>query len=111
MLNPFAVVGGLLSVAILSLHGANWVALKTEGALQARARTFARVLWWPAMALLAAMVAAGFVVRPGFTSNFGEPAALLIVPIVALVAAVALWLFRMRNHDLGAFVAGGALVA
>src|SRR5512144_535761 len=31
MLNPFAVLCGLLSVATLSLHGANWVALKTEG--------------------------------------------------------------------------------
>ena len=37
MLNPFALLGGLLSVAVLSLHGATWVALKTEGALQARA--------------------------------------------------------------------------
>ena len=111
MLNPFAVLGGLLSVAVLSLHGANWVALKTEGEIQARARRFARVLWWPAMALLAAMVAASFVVRPDFTSNFGEHAALLIVPIVTLVAAVALLLFRMRNDDLRAFIAGGALVA
>lgn len=111
MLNPFAVLGGLLSVAVLSLHGANWVALKTEGELQARARRFARVLWWPAMALLAAMVAASFVVRPDFTKNFGEHPALLIVPIVTLVAAVALLLFRMRNDDLRAFVAGGALIA
>lgn len=111
MLNPFAVLGGLLSVAALSLHGANWVALKTEGEIQARARTFARVLWWPAMALLAAMVAASFVVRPDFTRNFGEHAALLIVPIGTLVAAVALLLFRMRNDDLRAFVAGGALIA
>lgn len=111
MLNPFAVLGGLLSVAALSLHGANWVALKTDGEIQARARTFARVLWWPAMALLAAMVAASFVVRPDFTRNFGEHAALLIVPIGTLVAAVALLLFRMRNDDLRAFVAGGALVA
>lgn len=111
MLNPFAVLGGLLSVAVLSLHGANWVALKTEGEIQARARTFARVLWWPAMALLAAMVAASFVVRPDFTRNFGEHPALLIVPIVTLVAAVALLLFRMRNDDLRAFVAGGALIA
>lgn len=111
MLNPFAVLGGLLSVAVLSLHGANWVALKTEGGIQARARRFARVLWWPAMALLAAMVAASFVVRPDFTRNFGEHPALLIVPIVTLVAAVALWRFRTGNDDVRAFVAGGALIA
>ena len=60
----------MLSVATLSLHGAAWLALKTDGALQARARSFAAALWWPAMALLAAMVAASFVVRPDFTRNF-----------------------------------------
>jgi cytochrome bd ubiquinol oxidase subunit II len=111
MLNPFAVLGGLLSVAVLSLHGANWIALKTEGEVQARARTFARVLWWPAMALLAAMVAASFVVRPDFTRNFGEHALLLIVPLGTLAAAIALLLFRRQNDDLWAFLSGGALVA
>ena len=56
------------------------------------------------MALLAGMVAASFVVRPDFTRNFGAHPALLIAPIVTLVAAVALMLFRMRNDDLRTFV-------
>ena len=111
MLNPFAVLGGLLSVAVLSLHGANWLALKTERDLQARARTFARLLWWPAMALLAALVGASFVVRPDFTRNFGEHAVLVLVPAVTVAAAVAVFWFRTRNDDLRAFVAGGALIA
>jgi len=38
MLNWFALLGGVLSVALLSMHGAAWVAVKTEGPLQARAR-------------------------------------------------------------------------
>ncbi len=111
MLNPFAVLGGLLSVAMLSLHGANWLALKTEGDLQARARRFARVLWWPAMALLVALVAASFVVRPDFTRNFGAYWFLGLIPLATAGAAVALWLFRRRDDDLRAFAAGAALVA
>jgi cytochrome bd ubiquinol oxidase subunit II len=66
LLNPFSVLAGLLSVAVLSMHGAAWVALKTEGDLQARARRFSRGLWIVAMALLVAMVAASVVVRPDF---------------------------------------------
>jgi cytochrome d ubiquinol oxidase subunit II len=111
MLNPFAVLGGVLSVMMLSLHGANWVALKTEGALQARARAFARVLWWPAMALVASLVAASVVVRPDFTRNFGAHPLLVIVPAITIAAAAAVLLFRMRNDDLRAFVSGGVLVA
>lgn len=38
LLNPFALLAGLVSVAMLVMHGASWLALKTDGALAARAR-------------------------------------------------------------------------
>ena len=66
MLNSFAILGGALSVAVLSMHGAAWIVVKTEGAAPGpRAQRYAGALWWVAMVLLAAMIAASFVVRPG----------------------------------------------
>ena len=41
LLNPYALMAGLLSVAMLVLHGATWLALKTEGTVAARARKVA----------------------------------------------------------------------
>lgn len=38
LLNPFALLCGLLSVAMLAMHGAGWLVLKTQGAVAARAR-------------------------------------------------------------------------
>ena len=38
LFNPFALLCGLVSVAMLTLHGASWLDVKTEGAVQARAR-------------------------------------------------------------------------
>lgn len=38
LLNPFAILAGVVSVAMLLTHGANWLQLKTEGNLLARAR-------------------------------------------------------------------------
>jgi cytochrome d ubiquinol oxidase subunit II len=38
LLNPFAILAGLVSVAMLLTHGANWLQLKTDGNLQGRAR-------------------------------------------------------------------------
>src|SRR5258708_5900504 len=70
LLNPFSLLGGLLSVVTLALHGACWAALKTVGALQARARALAAALWPGAVILLLGMIAASFIVRPGFTRNF-----------------------------------------
>jgi cytochrome d ubiquinol oxidase subunit II len=38
LLNPFGLLAGLLSVAMLTMHGAAFLHLKTEGAIQRRAR-------------------------------------------------------------------------
>jgi len=40
LLNPFALLCGLLSVAMLVMHGAAWLLLKTEGEVAERARKF-----------------------------------------------------------------------
>jgi cytochrome bd ubiquinol oxidase subunit II len=38
LLNPFALLAGLVSLAMLSMHGATWIAYKTEDLVAARAR-------------------------------------------------------------------------
>lgn len=111
MLNWFALLGGVLSVALLSMHGAAWIAVKTNGPLQERARRYARALWWAAMALLAAMVAASFAVRPDFTANFAAHPWLLLAPAVAAGAALAIKYFQGREDDRRAFAAGAVLIA
>ena len=62
LLNPFALVAGLVSVAMLTMHGAFYLQLRTEGAVQARAIVAARLA---GVVLLAAFVAAGFWVSMG----------------------------------------------
>ena len=41
LLNPFALLAGLVSVAMLLMHGGAWLALKTEGTVADRARRYA----------------------------------------------------------------------
>ncbi|EKJ96318.1 cytochrome D ubiquinol oxidase subunit II [Bradyrhizobium lupini HPC(L)] len=40
LLNPYAILCGLVSVAMLVMHGAAWLVLKTDGPVAARARSF-----------------------------------------------------------------------
>ncbi len=56
LLNPFALLGGLATLTLFLLHGAVFVALKTDGEIRARARGHAQVL-----SVLAAVVAGGWV--------------------------------------------------
>jgi cytochrome d ubiquinol oxidase subunit II len=111
MLNPFAVLGGVLSLATLSLHGATWLSLKADGEIQARAHRIAGLLWWAVLALLAAMVAASFAVRPDFTANFTKWPVLLIVPLAALAGAAYLRVAWGRHNHRGAFLGSSTLIA
>lgn len=43
LFNPFALLCGLVSVAMLTMHGGSWLAVKTDGALTRRAQSAALV--------------------------------------------------------------------
>ena len=70
LLNPFALLGGVVSLVLLSLHGAAYLFLKTDGAMQARARRAIGVLWWVGHRGRHRDRDASFRVRPDFTANF-----------------------------------------
>jgi cytochrome d ubiquinol oxidase subunit II len=110
LLNGFAILGGALSVATLAMHGACWAALKTDGALQLRARRFASTWWWASLALVVCMVAASFFVRPDFTRNFATRPLVMAVPLLTLAALAAARRFIGRD-DLVAFLSSSAYIA
>ncbi|HTI38052.1 MAG TPA: cytochrome d ubiquinol oxidase subunit II [Vicinamibacterales bacterium] len=111
LLNPFAIVGGLLGVTTLAFHGACWAALKTDGDLQARARRFAGRLWFVSIAVLGLMIAASFAVSPHFTDNFSRYPVLLLVPAATLGALVLNRRALGRRDDRAAFRGSAAYVA
>jgi cytochrome d ubiquinol oxidase subunit II len=43
LLNPFALLCGLVSVAMLTMHGSAWLQLKTQGPVADRARSYGSV--------------------------------------------------------------------
>lgn len=43
LLNPFGLLAGLVSVAMIAMHGASWLVLKTDGAVADRARRLGSV--------------------------------------------------------------------
>lgn len=57
LLNPFALLCGLVSVAMLATHGARYLALKADGVVAARAADLSR---WTALAWLFLFAAGGF---------------------------------------------------
>jgi cytochrome d ubiquinol oxidase subunit II len=62
LLNPFALVAGLVSVTMLAMHGGLYLSIRTEGDVQARAIRAARIA---GIVFLALFAAAGFWVATG----------------------------------------------
>lgn len=116
LLNPFALLCGLVSVAMLVMHGAGWLALKTEGPVASRARSWGMGAAVAVMVLyaLAGWVLAGHVDGYRITSEINTQAA--SNPLFKTVeGAAGAWFANYAAHPwtLAAPVAGfaGALLA
>jgi cytochrome d ubiquinol oxidase subunit II len=107
LLHPIAILGGLASLALFSLHGLVFLSLKTTGELATRARQRAVPTGLVASALLAGAVAwvaaAG---RPSVAGSLG-PALPLALGIVAVLAVGVAPVLAARGHAAWAFAATG----
>lgn len=131
LLNPFALLVGVVSSAMLTAHGAVYLAHRTEGVIQQRAIRAATWAW--AIMVIAFLAAGGWlrwggiegyvmtsVLDPsgvadplaktvsrsadGWWLNYRQQPLIAVLPILGVLGAVlAVWLVRQR-HTLAAFV-------
>ncbi|MEV7000431.1 cytochrome d ubiquinol oxidase subunit II [Streptomyces sp. NPDC093982] len=83
LLNPYALVGGLVTLTLFTFHGAVFTALKTVGEIRERARKLA--LW---VGLAAAVLALIFLLWTQVENGDGQSLVALVVAVAALVAAL-----------------------
>jgi cytochrome bd ubiquinol oxidase subunit II len=95
MLNPYALLTGLLSLATLAWHGANYLRLKTEDALQRRAAAWASGLYFVVLALAILSTVATFWTSPTVGANYSRYPVAWALPLVAVLGLA--WGFRSRQ--------------
>jgi len=105
ILDWYTILSGLCTAAALSLHGAHWVALKTDRDLQKRSRTAAAVLW-PATLLLTILSGlATFTMHPWLLDNYKKfPPAYVLLLGVFICLGLMPW-FRSKGKYLAAWYA------
>ncbi len=114
LLSPFAIAVGLLSAAVFLTQGSAWLMLKTEGALEARARRTAAVGLTATIVLWIVVTAWSNAEAPGMWDAFGGilPWAAPVAFVVALgIAALGLRAGRAGLAFLGSSLAIAGLVA
>jgi cytochrome d ubiquinol oxidase subunit II len=83
LLNPLALVAGLVTLTVFILHGAVFLMLKVGDGIDARARNVAVKIWPVAVVLMILVVVLGYL-QTDFISRVGiNPG---VIPITALVA-------------------------
>ena len=111
ILDWYTTMTGFLALVALSVHGAHYVAMKTDGIINSRSRR-AAALGWPALvALTIASLVATVSVRPGVLDNFKLHRWGWIIPIVVTISIIAMRVFVRRGRDRAAFFSSTAYLA
>jgi cytochrome d ubiquinol oxidase subunit II len=110
ILDWFTVIMGVVALCTLTMHGAHYIALKTEGALRDRARAYAaRALAGTVLASLAAM-AATFFIHPELWDNYALHPSAAALPILAAAGLAGAFHFQRRGRDGAAFLSSALFI-
>ena len=94
ILDWYTVIGGLVALISLTLHGALWLTIKVSGDLERRARRLVSQLWFVLLAITIVSLAATMVVRPQTLDNYYHYPFTFAVPVGVLASLAGIWLDR-----------------
>ncbi|HTW59538.1 MAG TPA: cytochrome d ubiquinol oxidase subunit II [Terriglobales bacterium] len=110
ILDWYTVLTGVIALVTLTAHGSHYVAVKTEGDLNERARKVG--LWtWPVQVLLTAVgLVATVSIRPGVLDNYKHHAIGFLIPVVVFGALAVMMHAMLKGAEKIAFVASGLYI-
>jgi len=85
LLNPFALIAGLVSLIGFTLHGSIFLALKTTGLIQEKAKSWTNRLWIATMVVMVGLITAGFTFAHLFTTFITPASFALMIGLIILV--------------------------
>lgn len=109
LLNPYGLLGGVLFLLLFMLHGANWLAMKTEGDLHTRVVALAEKIW-----LALVPVAVIFLIASAFATrlydNYLATPAFIIVIVIAVLALLSIKFYLSKGSYFSAWCASALTI-
>jgi cytochrome d ubiquinol oxidase subunit II len=104
ILDWYTVIGGVLALIALTLHGALWLSIKTSQELAQRARGLVNPLWILLAALTVVSLVATVNVRPESLNNYYSFPATFVVPGGVIASLAGIWLLNRKAQPVKAFL-------
>jgi cytochrome d ubiquinol oxidase subunit II len=110
LLSPYALLVGVTTVAMFAMHGALYLSMKTEGAVNNRVRRWIPPLMLAFFLLNTLVVLVTVVLRLQLDKRFLVDGWPIIFPALALVAMIISWRMLRQGRAFLAFVGSGAVI-
>jgi cytochrome d ubiquinol oxidase subunit II len=104
ILDWYTVIGGLVALVALTMHGALWLVIKTSGELGKRAYNIVKPLWLVLAALTVASLVATIIVRPESLNNYFNYPVTFVVPVGVVASLAGVWLMNKKTQPVKAFL-------
>ena len=105
VLDWYTIIVGVAALATLVLHGALWVALKTEGPVHERSHGLARGTWWIVLLTTIVLTVITFKVQPAVPASLTAHPLGYIFPVLALSGLAGMAWFMRKRDELKSFLA------
>jgi len=96
LINPYGLAGGVLFLLLFLVHGALWLAVKSEGVLHDRAAAMAARLW-PVLLVVAALFLFASTRATRLFANYAQTPVLFLIPVLAVAALVMVYVFMRQG--------------
>lgn len=111
ILDWFTVLMGIVAFFTLTAHGANFIALKTEGSVQERSREVSGKAAWLALVTSVLALISTFSVRAGVWDNYQAHFWGFLFPLAGAAGISGMIWFRKQNNDFKAFLSSCLFIA
>jgi cytochrome d ubiquinol oxidase subunit II len=104
ILDWYTVIGGVVALVALTVHGGLYLAMKAPGELEARARRFSQHAWIALCAVTLISLPATMLVRHSTLDRYTLHPIAFAIPVAVLLSLAGIRLFSARRQDLRAFL-------
>ena len=104
ILDWYTVIGGLVALVALTLHGALWLTIKVSGQLEERANRLINPLLLVLILLTMGSLIGTIAVRPDSLNNYRHYPLTFVVPVGVLAALAGVWRFNRNRQPVKAFL-------